>query len=57
MRSDCWKGRILGVAFFFWNSCLTLVENWSRRSMTMGGMSATGGFHEDLMYSFDGRWM
>jgi len=39
-RSDCWKGRILGVAFLFWNSCLTSVENWSRPSTAMSGMSS-----------------
>lgn len=48
MRSDCWNGGILGDAFFFWNSCFTAVENWSRRSMIVGGISANDGFQVDF---------
>lgn len=39
---------MLGVAFFLWKSSLTWVENWSRRSSMVGGISASGGVQEDL---------
>ena len=53
VRSDCWNGGMLGGALLFWNSFFTWVVKWSRRSMIVGGMSASDGVQVDFTYSFD----
>ena len=56
-RIRSWKGRRFGEECLCLNRLVSFSEKMSSRSSICGGMSLHGGFHGDLTYSLEGRWV